>query len=359
MNNTKVNLAEHCVLVRHTNRCFKPSHVDKGETHSVISRNQAASTAATVLVKPLDKSFYGPIYNHQQRITKFIEFHTVPWGNGNHLLPVVRLEEFTDGIRKLLDELQEVREKQLLLYPDIVANAPRDRMGALFNPKHYPPLEEVRKKYETVVTYSPVPTKDDFRLDITAEQLQMLQTQHEEEVAEVYRKVEQALFTRLAKGLGDCAKALHPDTLRIHDSVFGTLQELIASEPDLNLCGSEEIKRRYREAKAVLLTRTVDNLRDDDALRHTVFKATVDLVASLPGWEEALVESKYDLIRGDVRAVCNPVALQPCTPAVEELPPPPAEIVVPADMAYETVAPEPEEPPLSEEDTSLLAALGL
>ena len=353
-----INITDRAVIVNHTHHCFKPSHIHREATRNVQAASGASRDAAQVVVRPLDKSFYGPIYNQQQRITRYIRFHTVPFENGTDLLDVDKLPTFMAEISKLIEELNQIRDEQMQKYPDLVANAPRDRMGKLHNPEYYPPVEEVRAKFKTVVTYDPVPHRKHFLMSLGEEQMQALHAQHIERMKGVERSVEQSLFDRLSKQVGDCCKALHPDTLRLHDSVFDTLATMVVDEPSLNLFKSAKVTSLYHTARQILLTKGVDLLRGDDILRGQVYTAACQFVATIPGWEAAVGEAKYDGIRRDlvpkINLVKPPMPTAPApAPVVEPEPEPepePAPVVEPAPVPA---------PVVDDEEAALLASLGL
>ena len=350
---TTINLKEHSVLVSITNHCFKPSLIHKGESAAVRSVNNTAKDAVKVLVSPIDKAFWAPMYNKQMEILRWRDSMTLPWSKGEVILPVTLMDEFTEGLRKKLDEFDEILNEQMKKYPDLVNAAPRDRMGKLHNPEHYPPAEVVRSRYAVEVEFSPVPDRDDFRLKCTEEQLTMLQDQNDKHIATMHKQMTANLYERLAKQVGACVKALHKDTKRVHESVFATIHEMVASEPKLNLSSDEGVHSRYQDARRILLTRTVESFRNDHTLREQVRDAAVVLLNSLP---------------------CNTGTQQPCTPVAQ----PPAPVVTPEpepEPVLVTPEPEPEPEPepvpvvtpepepvatpsLNEEESSLLKAMG-
>ena len=339
---TTTNLKEHSILVSIENHCFNPSRTHKGETAKVRQDNQASKDAVHVIVKPIPKDFWGPIKNAQMEIIRWRDLHTLPWSKGFNILPIVKFDMFTAGLRERLDAFYEIRNAQMHKYSDLVANAPRDHVGKLYNPEYYPPHEVVRSAFDVEVQFIPVPDREDYRLQCTEDQLKQLVADNDKHLQTMHKQIVETLHTRLYKAVAACSKALHPDTERIHESVFETLHELVEDEPSMNLVNDAGIHSHYQVAKRILLTRTVDTYRNDDTIRGQVHLASLVILGDLKPGAPA------------------PVVSAPVVSAPAPLPPPPEEIIVEVESyepAPEPVVQELPPPPPTSEDDALLAAL--
>ena len=308
------------VMVRVTCGSFNPQVKHKGESAKVVASAAASKDAARVICSPIPKEWAQPLENIQARARAWRDRHASPWDGDWYIMNAELLPEFLDGMNTIVDEFRAVLANQMDEYPNIVAKAKATRMGGLYRDDQYPSAEVAAGRWVLDWGVEPLNLqKPDFRVQCSASQLNQLRTKYEIRIKDSLKVLEASLYDRLAKAAGACCIPLRPDAERIKSSVFDTLGELVDMEPQLNLGNAPEVHEAYRRADKIFLSRPVNTLRDDDNLRASVYQAGIKFVTSLPGWEDALSNSRFVPIMPDLVKVAGPTP----EPTPEAPPPPP------------------------------------
>ena len=99
---------------------------------------------------------------------------TLPWSDmGMRLLPTSTFFKYKQYMTKAEQEFHTLVEKFFDIYEDAVVNA-QTLLGDLYNPANYPPLDVLRHKFGWRLSFVPLPTSGDFRVEMEQEQAKSL-----------------------------------------------------------------------------------------------------------------------------------------------------------------------------------------
>jgi hypothetical protein len=136
------------------------------------------------------RTLAGQIRQHFYKIT-------LPWSDeGFRLLPshfyfdlTARMREFETAFSLGVDDFLKV-------YPDYIREA-QSELNGLFRAEDYPVVDKLRDKFEVKLEILPIPTGDDFRVTLSAE-----------EQARVASEIDMSVRQSLARGTEDLWKRL-------------------------------------------------------------------------------------------------------------------------------------------------------
>lgn len=254
-------LAEACVVARFNSSQWTARKLDRKATAQVNGINGASGDAGRYNKMLLPKEAIKPIQQIVDKARNYHEQVTLPWGNnGARILPSALYFEYSTKMDGLHSEFNLAVEKFLTKY-EVYRDTSQDRLGTLFNANDYPPVQDVRRKYDYRVTIDPIPTGADFRVDIGAEAEGRLRADLEERNSQIENRANQDLFKRLSEAvqhLGSRAQEIE-DTInsgkkpRVYDSIVDNLSELVALLPKLNFSRDPELDALAREVEAKVL----------------------------------------------------------------------------------------------------------
>ena len=202
---------------------------------------------------------------------------TLPWSdNGQRLLPMANFFEYKTKIAEKRQELQDALDLFYVQYNTLIT-AMAFKLGNLFDPAEYPPLDKVRAKNYFSLVFSPVPDAGDFRVDIPEE--------YRKELESLSLKREQAamqdIWDRLHGVLKHMSDKLAGDTKQIfRDSLVENAIELCGMLTKLNVTNDAKLENARRELEKALVGVDAKDLRKSDALRLDT-KARVDEILSM------------------------------------------------------------------------------
>jgi hypothetical protein len=153
------------------------------------------------------------------------------------------------------------------------------RLGTLYDPADYPP--DVSSKFHfPPPAVTPVPTANDFRVNLNSDYIDAIKTDITERMNARQRDSLKQCWGRVRTVVTKMTEQLGKEDGRIYDSVIGNARELIDILPALNLTNDPELDAIATELQGILVP--VDRLRQDKRLRADVAKQADAILAKLP-----------------------------------------------------------------------------
>lgn len=188
--------------------------------------------------------------------------YTRPWDNvGFRLLPMELWDDFNEQFGKIKDEFEEAVQNFENNYDDYVADA-KKALGKAFNPKDYPDKTDVRQLFALEIKTANFPDIDDFRLNLTGEDLLQVEQEATQKYAEVFTKSREDLLKQLNQIQEACESGKYIDkhfvntTLVIVDKLNFENDEQI----DTKLA---EVRELVKNSCGLIETSSVDESEDD------------------------------------------------------------------------------------------------
>lgn len=208
---------------------------------------------------------------------------TVPWKDkGQRLLPSANYLEFTN---KLSAAINAAKAKLALLdqsMPNEIAadkahfdqSAHASGKPSLFDPKDYP--ADITKRFYAEVTFEPIPSSKDFRVDVSEEHRAALDAA----VMNAQNKITEHLIAEIAKPMKQLAEHLAKptdDVKRFHDSIVLNVEDTVQRLRKLNINNDANVDALLAEVSRQMKPYTVtpEVLKDSSTARAAA-KAKLD-----------------------------------------------------------------------------------
>jgi hypothetical protein len=279
---TNNDINSRAMLVSLNVSIFNPTRLDRAVTAEVTSSKNASKDAGNFkrqvipkeLIDPVNKAANAAYLNHKRL--------TCAWEDGGtRLLCIDAFELYNDTINGDIRQFEVEVGKFLRAYEDIRAQAPV-RMGALFNPKDYPPLAEVRERFAIRTQWSPLPNGSDFRVHLQDADLADLASSVDQRVSEAVAKAREDLHERLHDRLSKVSERLADPKNIFRDSLIENLRDLCNILPNMCLTNDPELLRAVDTAVLEIVSAQPDELRNNEDKRAQV-KASADAILRTMG----------------------------------------------------------------------------
>lgn len=205
---------------------------------------------------------------------------THAWGdNGERLLPAALFFEFSETMQKYRNEFDARVRDFVKSYPQLVQDA-RVRLGTLYDPNDYP--IDIRSKFSfPPVAVSPVPSANDFRVNLNAEYVDSIKAELTERMNARQKDSLRQCWSRVRDVVSKMTERLGNEKSPLYDSLITNARELVALLPALNLTNDPELNAIAAELQAILVP--IDRLRQDKRLRADTAAKADAILAKLPG----------------------------------------------------------------------------
>lgn len=316
---TIAGIARAAVLVDLEISIYSGRKQDKRTQAEVTASKGAASSRAASVYKSLfaDCKELDAISKFQARARAEHYRLTQPWNDyGARLLATAMLQEYKATMNRYEDEFKLLVDRFLDKYDTLVAAA-AFQLGTLFDRSEYPTRNQVARKFFFGVSFAPLPTSGDFRLDIEAEVQQDLIDQYEKRAKAQLAAATQDSWTRLhaaIKRLSDRLVVEEDGKKRIfHDTMVTGALELCELLTHMNITNDPALEKARRKLEMALSGVTPKELREHDGFRIET-KKKVDEILSAFDWGVDPEPEEESQDGGDG----SPVALQTDTEGVLE-----------------------------------------
>jgi len=286
----KYNLDTCSMLVEFNAPMWTARKLDKSTTEEVRQSKQAKAKGAARVNKHLlaGTSELDALISFVQSVRKYVAHMTLPWADrGMRLLPTAKFLEFDEQMRKYEEEFITKVNDFLQIYPTLIT-AQAMALGQMFNRAEFPDVKEVARKFSFRVTYMPLPTAGDFRVDVGLAAQEELKTR----LNEVYtRRIGEAIDevrVRLGEAVKHLAEQLTVDYVgkeakprRFYESTLEAAQNLCDLVPALNITNDPKIEEVRAELERIVGGIRVETIRTDLPAREEIKKEMDDLASRL------------------------------------------------------------------------------
>lgn len=208
--------------------------------------------------------------------------HTLPWEDqGWRLLPTENYFQYVEALRKVKEEFEAALERFLRDYPGYVRQA-EELLGTMYNRRDYPRTNSIRRKFHFDIEFGPVPSANDFRVQLPQKELQRMA-----------KSVEARITTAVQEAMGDVWQRLGDavTTLRekLDDGKFlrATMIERVGEVAEilgrLNLTSDAKLEKARKDVLRDLAGLDVQVLRDDDKVRDDAAKKADAILKQMKG----------------------------------------------------------------------------
>lgn len=283
------NIRNQAMLVSLNIGLFNPKKTDRSVTREVLISKNASANAGAFVKNILPDEAVKPIQASGSALRAWVYTQTLPWNDESfRLLPVAQWDVFTDQLRARIASFNSLVDQFCAQY-----ETHRDKallqLGALADPKDYPPLATVRTKFYINVNYTPLPNSRDFRLDdMPEEAMSELREQADLRVAEAVSEARNDLYRRLTERLEHIVKRMSEasakkEGTRIHASLLTNLSELCQLIPALNVTKDQELENLRQRVMREITPFDIEDIRDSEDSR-TALKTKASSILEAMGF---------------------------------------------------------------------------
>lgn len=207
-----------------------------------------------------------------QQARNYQYFHTLPWEDGGQRIMLKTF--YHEYIRKMVEYKEayyDAIDKFLVRYPLIKEEA-MSRLGKMYAPSDYPPLEELRDKFSYHVNVYPIPNSadQDMRYGLSEMEAKEIEQNIEERIQRSMDEAMDDLVMRIYKVINHMVDKLKDADAKFKNSLVGNIRELCNIFPHLNIMGDEKLNELIQEVDQKLAIYDPDELRNNTNIRNKV-----------------------------------------------------------------------------------------
>lgn len=209
-----------------------------------------------------------------ERAVKYWEAMTVPYSEGQkgvRLIRKDRIQEFEDGMQRLLDELSSAVAKAEEVYQTEILPEARQRLAELFDPADYPPTLVGCWGFDWEYPNVEPPS---YLQQLNPELYQIEQERIRRRFEEAVQLAEQAFLQEFAQMIEKLSERLQPGpdgkAKTFQETTVSNLTEFFDRFRQLNIGSNDQLDALVSEAQQALQGTDVAKLRKDAHERQTV-----------------------------------------------------------------------------------------
>jgi hypothetical protein len=276
-----MSIAQSAMIVALTVHCWTARKQDKQVAKEVDDRH-GAKDAGRYNKLLIDKAHIQPLQSLANAIREEHYKLTLPWmDNGGRLLPSKLFMDWRDRIEALRESYRVAVEAFVDRYEATLVPEARQRLGTLYNPADYPRGDDVRAKFGVTHDFMPVPSANDFRVDISEDERQRIQAEIAERMETRQREAMAEAWARVR----DCVSRIYDRTSAdkpvIHDSLMENTRELLGLLPGLNVANDPALSAIAQDIGKYLVVDTI-KLRNQPTTRTSIAAAAKEILARIP-----------------------------------------------------------------------------
>lgn len=216
---------------------------------------------------------------------------TLPWDDmGPRLLSTAAFMDYKADMNRYEDQFRLLVDAFLNKYETLVAAA-AFKLGTLFDRAEYPDRLSLAQKFRFDLTFAPLPTSGDFRLDIETEVQDELVKQYEERMQVQVAAAQQDAWRRMHDVLTRLKDRLTLDDTgkrkTFHDTTVTNAQELCDLLTQLNVTNDPALEKARRQLEDAMVDVDPKELRKEESVRlMTLQKVT----STLDAWDWGIEE---------------------------------------------------------------------
>jgi hypothetical protein len=284
-----MSISASAVLVELNISVWPASKIDREMTEQVntgasavrdASQTKKNLFAGTSLRKDIEK--------FAARVRLYHNTHTLPWADkGQRLLPTKLFMEYKQTMNGYEQTFEFMCDNFFVEYPRLVAEAPSN-LGTMYRADDYPELDEVRQKFGFRRAIDPIPESGDFRLDVSATDLEELRVSYEKQHTDRLADAMKAPWDRLHTMLVGISEKLtdkegDDEKKRYFDSLITNPLELCELLGKMNVTNDPKLEEARRQLESAMLCANIESIKESAVVREEV-KAKVDAILGKFQW---------------------------------------------------------------------------
>jgi len=284
-----MSISASAVLVELNISVWPANKVDREMTETV-NTNASAVRDASQTRKNLfaGTSLRKDIEKLAARIRLYHNQNTLPWADkGQRLLPTKLFMEYKQTMNNYEVQFSQLCSNFFVEYPRLVAEA-QQHLGTMYRAEDYPDLEDVRMKFGFRKAFDPIPESGDFRLDVSAQDLEEVKAGYEAKFDERLAEAMRTPWERLHTVLTAMSEKLKDEEgvdskKRYHDSLVTNAQELVGLLDKMNITNDPKLEEARKQLELTMLGADIETIKESSHARESM-KTKVDAILQKFEW---------------------------------------------------------------------------
>ncbi len=245
-----------------------------------VERAHSASNAGRYNKRLIDKAHLAAIEAAASSLRRTHYSMTLPWNDGGQrILPSVLFMEYRAAIDDRKREFMQHVQKFLGLYPQLVQDA-RTRLSTMYDPQDYPDVSDIGKLFGVTTDISPVPSANDFRVDIAVEAQDEVREQINETVRVRQKAAMQECWSRMKEIVTRIAEQCSKEKGVIRDSLMENALSYTRLLDGLNIGNDPDLADAGRQLRDLIVH--PDALRTNPSERKRVADGATAILEMMP-----------------------------------------------------------------------------
>lgn len=281
---TTTTLRDKAMLVSLRRNQFNPAKLDKTATGVAEAALQAkgAGRYTKRLLKNCDQ--LKAAQEKYRLIYEYFRDNSLPWMNdGVRIIPTKSYFDFMTTIGTMKSEAEAAVQALYNVWDQAVADDAKC-LGGMFNISDYPTKDEMLNAWGVHLTVMPVPSSEDFRVDISEEDKADLDAA----VKEVEEQATVEVLTQLLKPIKAMADKLAvpigQEGSVFRETLVNNITDVCRRAKNLNINNDKRIDEIIAEAEAALRGVDSQTLRECEIVRSATAKTMDELADKLDQW---------------------------------------------------------------------------
>lgn len=210
--------------------------------------------------------------------------NTLPWqDDGQRILPAANYLKYTQAIATFRSRFDEVTREFIDSYPSLVEDA-KIRLGEMYNVADYPNLGTISEKFAFDVVVSPIPSANDFRVNLNSSEIQRIQDDIEKRSNLALNAAVKDLWERVREKVAKMQERLSSTDAVFRNSLVDNMVEMVELLPRLNLTNDPELEIVRKEIESKLCSFNPQTLREDEVIRGQVAESAQEILDRMSGY---------------------------------------------------------------------------
>jgi len=287
------SISSSAMLVEHTCSKWVGRKKDKEASLKVVSDNNAKPKAASVNKVLLGD--YPPLIAIHSLAGNARNLHyamTLPWNDmGHRMLSTETYPKYHEVMTDMSGEFYRLKDELKGQY-DWELGKEQARMGDLFVPSDYPTTEELAAKFEFRISYFAISDPKDFRIQVGAEQEQVLKDHMNEYHNARFNGAMNHMWKRVHDMASHMSERLRvageedyvskTGSLKFNESMVDHAIDIVELLGACNVTGDSRQEAIRRRLEDTLHGVTTDGLRNSSLLRAETKASIDDIILNLP-----------------------------------------------------------------------------
>ena len=280
------NLTERAMLVSLNISQWSARKHDKKITAEVAAKHQTHGNCGNYHKRllPQDAASYNAIVTAAGAARTDHYANTLPWADdGCRILTAENFLSWAGKMRQHQAAFDLAVSDFARDYPSLREDA-RVMLNGLWSAADYPEASEIPRRFKFGTSVLPLPSAQDFRVQLGAEQEEAIRAEIEAHVNATTQAAMGDAFSRLSAALGHLQERLATPGAIFRNTLFTNLEELVEVLPRLNLTGDPSLTAvTERVRREILGACTPDAARQDPAARAQAAAKADAILAQMQG----------------------------------------------------------------------------